>query len=1117
MSDDRSILARMESDGRAVPRVRLRVDDPESAPVLRRNGRYEVLGELAVGGVGEVWKGRDIDLCRDVALKVLRDRHAENPELIQRFAEEAQIGGQLQHPGVVPIYELGLQSDDRPFFAMKLVKGQTLAALLAERKEVGEKGRRFLQVFEHACQTIAYSHSRGVIHRDLKPSNVMVGAFGEVQILDWGFAKVLRRGGIADERKAKRTAHDVTKIATLRSHGEGSESIAGSIMGTPAYMPPEQALGLVEELDERSDVFALGAILCEILTGAPPYVSESSNDVLLMAAQADLGDALARLDDCAADRELAKLVRHCLSPRRTDRPRNASEVAERVGRHLAQAEERAHRSALEAAQARADAKHEQLEAAQQRRARRLSLLLGSAVVVLVMVGVGAFAVLDRAEREHARRVNGAVADAIRAAQQLRGEQRWGPALVALEQVRELALADGVDERTRSRAHAIDREIGEEAERAQANELRRQAEEEFVAKLEAIRLGRGDMFDSTAVDAEYLQAFREFGVDPERGDASENAGLIRMGERSREIAAALDDWAWLRRTKEDLAGSDWRRIATIARLADPDEWRNRLRSAVESVDSSALRALAAEMEESLPVRTKDLVAIALKEAGETRAAVDLLRPVALRHPDDFWVHYHLSAWYRAIDPPDSDAAIRHARCARALRPGSAAAWGQLALSLESAGRIEDAARAFMDVIASHPDYQIAYNDYGLLFDRAGRLDEAIQCYRVAIRHHPGMWSSYDNLRRLYEFEKKDVEAAIAVMESFPREEPSWHKAHHALGNLYKRNGRYPQAIAAYRAVLKERPQYSGTHCMLGSVLVETGDLEDAERHLRESIRLRRTSTAHLELSRVYFRTGRSEQAVEECRKGLKLNPAATYGNHNLGSYHLSRGEWELAIAAFEKELALRPNLAVSHAGLAGAKYWGHGDIRTAVESMRRAVELGHPRAHVLRRWERHLALVDQLPDIRAGKKQPDSAQDAIDLSMVLYLKKRHVEALRFSLDAFEREPGLIDDLAESHRHNAACMAALAGTGQGVDAADADESQRKAWRARALAWKRADLQAYRRGERQPLVDNLTHWQQDPDLAFVREHEHLARLPKPEAEQWHAFWRDVQAALDEQAKRR
>ena len=125
-------------------------------------------------------------------------QHRDEPDLIRRFVEEAQIGGQLQHPGVVPVYELGSLADRRPFFAMKLVKGQTLAALLAGRASPADDLPRFLAIFEAVCQTVAYAHARGVIHRDLKPSNVMVGSFGEVQVMDWGLAKVLPRDGAAD-------------------------------------------------------------------------------------------------------------------------------------------------------------------------------------------------------------------------------------------------------------------------------------------------------------------------------------------------------------------------------------------------------------------------------------------------------------------------------------------------------------------------------------------------------------------------------------------------------------------------------------------------------------------------------------------------------------------------------------------------------------------------------------------------------------------------------------------------------------------------------------------------------------------------------------------------------
>ena len=153
------------------------------------------LGEIARGGMGAVLRGRDPDLGRDLALKVLLGQHRERSDLVDRFVEEAQICGQLQHPGVVPVYELGTLADHRPFFTMKLVKGQTLAALLAERSSPTAELPRFLGIFEAVCQTLAYAHARGVIHRDLKPSNVMVGAFGEVQVMDWGLAKVLPTDG----------------------------------------------------------------------------------------------------------------------------------------------------------------------------------------------------------------------------------------------------------------------------------------------------------------------------------------------------------------------------------------------------------------------------------------------------------------------------------------------------------------------------------------------------------------------------------------------------------------------------------------------------------------------------------------------------------------------------------------------------------------------------------------------------------------------------------------------------------------------------------------------------------------------------------------------------------
>ena len=345
-------LARLAETLADIPRVHLRDTEPFTGPgpVVRpssaempdpsdRLARLQLLGEVARGGMGVIIKGRDSDLGRDLAVKVLLEQHREKPDLIRRFVEEAQISGQLQHPGVVPVYELGTLADHRPYFAMKLVKGRTLAVLLAERAGPAEDQPRLLGIFEQVCLTMAYAHVRGVIHRDLKPSNIMVGSFGEVQVMDWGLAKVLPQGGVADDEEAGRIRHE-TVIQTGRTGTDAELSQAGSVMGTPAYMPPEQASGDLDRLDERADVFALGSILCEVLTGRPAFTGRTVGEIHRKAARGDLTDAFGRLDACGADAELAGLARECLACEPEDRPRNAGAVIERLTAYLAGVQER---------------------------------------------------------------------------------------------------------------------------------------------------------------------------------------------------------------------------------------------------------------------------------------------------------------------------------------------------------------------------------------------------------------------------------------------------------------------------------------------------------------------------------------------------------------------------------------------------------------------------------------------------------------------------------------------------------------------------------------------------------------------------------------------------------
>ncbi len=350
------------------------LDSAATPPV--RAGRFQLGEELARGGMGVVYRARDDSLGRDVAVKVLHERYPVDSLVGQRFLDEARITAQLQHPGIPPVFEVGRLSDDRPYLAMKLIKGRTLEELLKERSEPAEGRGRFLAVFHQICQAVGYAHSKHILHRDLKPANVMVGAFGEVQVMDWGLAKLLAADG-GRRSQAPPLAGTETTYATViyTARERDSATLFGSMLGTPAFMAPEQAGGELDRLDERTDVFGLGAILCVILTGQPPYAGKSGEDVRLMAIRGTLADAHARLDECGADAKLVELCRQCLSPEREARPRDAGAVAATIAGYLAGVEERARQAELERAAA-------EVRAAEQRKRRRVQLGL-AAVLILV--------------------------------------------------------------------------------------------------------------------------------------------------------------------------------------------------------------------------------------------------------------------------------------------------------------------------------------------------------------------------------------------------------------------------------------------------------------------------------------------------------------------------------------------------------------------------------------------------------------------------------------------------------------------------------------------------------------------------------------------------------------
>ena len=561
----------------------LRRDRPHgpSEPVVRsgataipRNdgaGRYVLDGEIARGGMGSIIRGRDTHLGRDLAIKVLRDSHKHRPEVIQRFVEEAQIGGQLQHPGIAPVYELGQLADGRPFFSMKLVRGVTLSEMLAKRRDPSSDRGRFVSIFEQICQTVAYAHSRGVIHRDLKPLNVMVGAFGEVQVMDWGLAKVLG-DSVPDDVVDKAEKDSAARpVQTIRSSGStppemsgsasSSDTLWGSILGTPAYMAPEQAQGEIDRTDERADVFSLGSILCEILTGAPPYPADDKVEAHRQASGGQLSGCMQRISNSGADATLQAIARDCLSVDAEKRPQDAAELADRVTGYLESVDSRLRRAEIAQVEATARAEEE-------RKRQRVVLALAVSTLLTLGFGFSGWAAMERqrtqVEQQVSREMSTAAALGNIDFDVLPDPQSLARAHEALERAKHISEGQNIDADLRRHLNELESELA-----ARQRDLQLQAsleaawteERAWFAEQERLRnpvktaKGNGivrpivDLNDSKDfVDAatRYENAFAAWGIEPiTTTEESAVARLDGLPESVRTAAiVSLDSWRQL---------------------------------------------------------------------------------------------------------------------------------------------------------------------------------------------------------------------------------------------------------------------------------------------------------------------------------------------------------------------------------------------------------------------------------------------------------------------------------------------------------------------------------------------------------------------------------------------
>ncbi|MEL6105980.1 MAG: tetratricopeptide repeat protein [Planctomycetota bacterium] len=332
-SQDLAASTGLGSLGKLADRVRSAATAETMQTATGDFSRYHVVRPLAKGGLGEVTVALDDELNREVALKTIQGRYADQTECRNRFLVEAEVTGSLEHPGIVPVYGCGKDSFGRPYYAMRLIRGESLGNAIKqhyrdaqrEPSDLGLEFRKLIGRFLDVCHAIEYAHSRGILHRDLKPGNIMLGKYGETLVVDWGLAKVL---GTTEPE----TRHEED---TLLPHArdDAHQTMDGTAVGTPMYMSPEQAAGRVSELTARSDIYSLGATLYCLITGKPPFSDLSTKATIACVIDGNL--TRPRVVRPSVPKALEAICLQAMAKEPTDRYATASALAEDLERWLA--------------------------------------------------------------------------------------------------------------------------------------------------------------------------------------------------------------------------------------------------------------------------------------------------------------------------------------------------------------------------------------------------------------------------------------------------------------------------------------------------------------------------------------------------------------------------------------------------------------------------------------------------------------------------------------------------------------------------------------------------------------------------------------------------------------
>jgi tetratricopeptide (TPR) repeat protein len=844
-------------------------------------GPYKLLQLIGEGGMGAVWMAEQTQpLQRKVALKIIK-AGMDSRQVLARFEAERQALALMDHPNIAKVLDGGATAAGRPFFVMELVKGQPITQYCDGQRLTP---RQRLELFVSVCQAIQHAHQKGIIHRDIKPSNVLVAPYDGrpvVKVIDFGVAKA------TGQRLTEKTLF--TEL--------------GAVVGTLEYMSPEQAALNNQDIDTRSDIYALGVLLYELLTGSTPLPRQrlkqaAFGEMLRIIREEEPPKPSTRLStteelpSVAANRglepkklsglvrgELDWIVMKALEKDRNRRYETANGFAIDVQRYLAD----------ELVQACPPSAWYQFRKFARR--NRTGLAVAAMVLFFItLVGAGAgWIIRDRAARQ-ARAAND-LELALDRVDLFQKDGKRPEAQAALDHAELLADRAAADPARDARLAVLKERLAADAR-----------DQEFIARFDSIRLlaqSRVDVeagrFTQGAAFPEIRDALKRYGMDIGVLAPAQAAARVqgRPEPVRRELIAALVEC--LRRApRGDSLARQWL-LDTLA-AADNDGWRVRVRKADIDHDTKVMEQLGREVDVHTQPPSFLLSLANALPAQMSASQLELLRRIQRAYPADLWANHELA--FRLASNGQPAEAVRYYTAALALRPDSAGIYLNRGMAYHDAQELDAAIADSRAAIRLRKDYADAHNNLGLALLKKGQLEEAIAAYREAIRLKKDNARAHCMLGNALR-ELGQLDEAIAAWREAIRLKKDYAEAHNNLGDALRAKGQLDEALAACREAVRLSKDIAEAHNNLGNALGAKGQLDEAIAAYREAIRLKKDfAVAHCNLGRALGAKGQLDEALAACREAIRLKKDYAEAHCNLGLALRDKGQFTEALAALQ---------------------------------------------------------------------------------------------------------------------------------------------------------------------------------------------------------------------------